>query len=469
MQPACRARLRQHRARRPGRHRRQGLPGARRAHRSLLGLRRDDPRPGDQRRPPRRRQRRRQRRRDADAAAVAAEAERQWVATFARDRADLGPAHAAEQAAREAANYATTRPLPVVIAELRTAWTAEQDALDQLERAEPRAAKLREIITAHATEERELVDLQRAAREARGAAIDADTRLQQTTADGRTATPTGSGRRCCATGTPNAPPPAPPPGPSPPGPGRLGQHRGRVADARQQLADWSRSGSPTCPPCPPSPHEVARFAGWWDNRPAHADAFDRYAHHRAAELHPEHDAATAAADAARTRAREAETACRDASQRHSLFQWRYGSLAHLPDPAAALADTERDIEPRPHPPRPRPRAAREAALRPGRPHRRTRPAHHRTRPLATRPRRHPTPQHRPEPTPHARAADTRGRARTTATARRPATPPTSSTNHPAPASACRPTGGRCRPRDSASAARKFAAAVPFGPSTCTYT
>ncbi len=36
-----------------------------------------------------------------------ADAREQWIATFDRDRADLGPAHAAEQAARDAANYAT--------------------------------------------------------------------------------------------------------------------------------------------------------------------------------------------------------------------------------------------------------------------------------------------------------------------------------------------------------------------------
>lgn len=278
----------------------------------------------------------------AGGAAALAEAERQWVATFARDRADLGPAHAAQQAAREAANYATTRPLPVVIAELHDAWTAEQDALDQLEHAEPRAAKLREIITARASEEHELAELRRSARDARGAAIAADTRLQQTTAqvnhdadriqkamlnDWDTQRPAAH----TAAQTIAA------------GPGRLGHHRGRVADARQHLADWSQFWQPYLPAMPTQPDEVARFAGRWDNRPAHADAFDHYAHQRATELHPEHEAATATADVARNRARETESAYKDASRIHAVFQWRYGSLAHLPDPAAALADTEHDI------------------------------------------------------------------------------------------------------------------------------
>ena len=44
-------------------------------------------------------------------AADLADARQQWTAVFARDRADLGPAHAAGLAAREAARYAQPRPL----------------------------------------------------------------------------------------------------------------------------------------------------------------------------------------------------------------------------------------------------------------------------------------------------------------------------------------------------------------------
>lgn len=39
------------------------------------------------------------------------EAREQWIAAFGRDRADLGPGHAAERAAQEADRYAPTRPL----------------------------------------------------------------------------------------------------------------------------------------------------------------------------------------------------------------------------------------------------------------------------------------------------------------------------------------------------------------------
>ncbi|WP_375504252.1 hypothetical protein [uncultured Jatrophihabitans sp.] len=48
-------------------------------------------------------------------------AREQWVATFARDRAGLGPAHAAQLAAKAAANYAQPRPVDDVVAELHSA------------------------------------------------------------------------------------------------------------------------------------------------------------------------------------------------------------------------------------------------------------------------------------------------------------------------------------------------------------
>jgi exodeoxyribonuclease V alpha subunit len=62
-----------------------------------------------------------------------AEARERWISVFGRDRADLGPGHAAQLAAAEAARYAQSRPLDQVLAELRKAWTVEQRCLDQLD------------------------------------------------------------------------------------------------------------------------------------------------------------------------------------------------------------------------------------------------------------------------------------------------------------------------------------------------
>jgi exodeoxyribonuclease V alpha subunit len=65
------------------------------------------------------------------------DARQQWVTAFARDRADLGPAHAARQAAREAAAYAKPRSLRDVIADLRQAWDNQADADRVLHRIRP--------------------------------------------------------------------------------------------------------------------------------------------------------------------------------------------------------------------------------------------------------------------------------------------------------------------------------------------
>ncbi len=66
-----------------------------------------------------------------------AEAREHWVAVFGRDRADLGPGHAAELAAADAARYAQPRPADEVLAGLQEAWTAEQRCLDRLAVLEP--------------------------------------------------------------------------------------------------------------------------------------------------------------------------------------------------------------------------------------------------------------------------------------------------------------------------------------------
>ena len=76
-----RAGLRLHRVRRPWRDRRLRTPDRRREHRRGVGVRRGDPRPPPQCRPP--------------VADSVDEARQQWVEVFNRDRADLGPGHAA--------------------------------------------------------------------------------------------------------------------------------------------------------------------------------------------------------------------------------------------------------------------------------------------------------------------------------------------------------------------------------------
>ena len=128
--------LRQHRARRAGRHRDRRAPGGRRAHRRRVGLRGDDPRPAGQHRPP--------------LAANVEEAREQWIAVFARDRADLGPAHAAQLAAAEAARYAPARPLEDVWRSCSAAWTGEQRCRDTVADLQLRREVLRATPEPHA-------------------------------------------------------------------------------------------------------------------------------------------------------------------------------------------------------------------------------------------------------------------------------------------------------------------------------
>ena len=87
---------------------------------------------------------------------------------FARDRADLGPAHAAQLAAAEAARYAQPRPLEQVLAELHAAWTDEQHDLQRLAALEPERDTLRQVVAIEAPHVGELANLAAARHHAAG-------------------------------------------------------------------------------------------------------------------------------------------------------------------------------------------------------------------------------------------------------------------------------------------------------------
>ena len=106
------------------------------------------------------------------------EARDQWIAVFARDRADLGPAHAAQLAAAEAARYATPRPVEQVLVDLQQAWTVEQRSLERLAVLEPWCAGLRQAMELQAAHGGELARLEDHARQAALAAEQATRRVQ---------------------------------------------------------------------------------------------------------------------------------------------------------------------------------------------------------------------------------------------------------------------------------------------------
>src|ERR1019366_5443632 len=70
----------------------------------------------------------------------------QWIEVFNRDRADLGPAHAARLAAQEAAPYATHRPLDAALSDLRDAWTQEHTLAHDLTAARGECDQLTQVV-----------------------------------------------------------------------------------------------------------------------------------------------------------------------------------------------------------------------------------------------------------------------------------------------------------------------------------
>ncbi|WP_422678028.1 hypothetical protein [Blastococcus brunescens] len=275
-------------------------------------------------------------------AADPAEAREQWLAVFARDRADLGPAHAARLAAAEAARYATPRPPEQALADLHSAWTAEQRCLDRLASDLPRRDGLREIValeSAHADRVAVLTDAYRQAgidgrhatarADASGAVVTAEIdRIRDTLLDGW-----DTGRdvaRDAALVVLD-------------GPGRLRLRRAAVNRAGEQLVDWADAWRPYLPAMPTDPQQIARLADRADDRPRLWTAFDSYARHHAEDAHPEHARLRATAATAQEIHRHAGAAVADARRQHEARLARFGPLAWTLDPAERLSDADRDI------------------------------------------------------------------------------------------------------------------------------
>jgi hypothetical protein len=275
-------------------------------------------------------------------AADADEAREQWIAVFARDRADLGPAHAAGLAAAEAARYAPSRPLAQVVADLYRAWTVEQNCLDRLAFWQPRHDQLREVVALEAPHFGELDRLKVAWERAAIAAEQAHQRAQASAA----AITTHADRlrddllhswdderqaaRAAAKVVLD-------------GPGRLGLRRAAVARAGEQLTDWAYRWRPHVPTLPSDVQQLAHTANWFDNRPALWHAFDTSARPAAEQAHPEHAGLHDAADAARQERDQAWSALTEAQRQRDQRLRRMGPAAWTPDPEARLTEMDRDI------------------------------------------------------------------------------------------------------------------------------
>jgi exodeoxyribonuclease V alpha subunit len=271
-----------------------------------------------------------------------AEAREHWVAVFGRDRADLGPSHAAELAAAEAARYALPRPVDEVLAGLQEAWTAEQRCLDRLTVQESLRDRLRTVVALEAGQADRLEALEAGHRQA---AADAEHARQQAEVSGAIVTAEADRIRDAllarwdaertaareAARTVLA------------GPGRLGLRRATVARAGQQLIDWADRWRPHLPELPADTHHIAQVAGWFDDRPAIWGAFDTVARRAAEGAHPEYAALRAAVHAAQHAHEQIRQALAEARRQRDEQLAGFGAVAWTPDLASRLADLDRNI------------------------------------------------------------------------------------------------------------------------------
>jgi exodeoxyribonuclease V alpha subunit len=271
-----------------------------------------------------------------------AEAREQWIAVFGRDRADLGPGHAAELAAREAAHYAGPRPLEQVLAELHQAWTAEQRCLDRLALLQPMRNRLREVVALHAGHADEVAALEtrcrtlslvaaRATRQVELSGITVTVHAERIRDDLlRRWDSDRDAARAAARVVLD-------------GPGRLRLRRAAVIRAGAQLSDWADRWRPQLPELPADPDRLAQVANRSDDRPRLAAAFDAAARYAAEQAHPEHAALRAAADAAQQAHERARRALAEAGRRRDHELDGFGALGRTPNPASRLAEFDRDI------------------------------------------------------------------------------------------------------------------------------
>ena len=265
----------------------------------------------------------------------------QWIEVFNRDRADLGPAHAARLAAQEAAQYATHRPLGAALSDLRDAWTQEHTLVKHLTAARHERGQLTQVVPLRAQHDAQVAAGRAIYEQARGHATQArehadqleavvgnDTfqlagRLHQEWDTGRPAARAAA--QTIAAGT-----------------GRIGQHRGAVRRASDHLQAWAQQWRPIVASLPTDTDQLAVLAAGHDD-PNLGQAITAYARTLAEDARPDHTPAQAAAQAARHTAARSLDAYDKTCTHYPAELADQGNLAYLPDPADRLAETKLDV------------------------------------------------------------------------------------------------------------------------------
>jgi hypothetical protein len=266
-------------------------------------------------------------------------AREQWVAVFARDRADLGPAHAADLAAAEAARYAPHRPVELALQELRDAWYDEADLAEQLARLEPIATAMVDVLQVVAERDATLPALREAYQQAQQTATAAAAVAERVEAE--VAAHAGDLAAALAREWDEQRPAATSAAQTlAAGLGRLGLHLPAVRRAGEDLFAWSVRWQPHLPAMPTRLEAITRFALWPDNPERLHDAFGDSARQTAEHARPDYPTAVAEHAAATARHNQARRAYHDARDHYGMQLWRHGNLGRLPDPAGYHDEVE---------------------------------------------------------------------------------------------------------------------------------
>ncbi|HEU4566667.1 MAG TPA: hypothetical protein VFR99_01455, partial [Marmoricola sp.] len=287
--------------------------------------------------------------REANTAHLVAEtvedARSQWVGAFARDRADLGPSHAAQLAELEADRYAPGRDADRVLIDLRQAWTAEQDARQVLTALVGRRDRLAAVLQVREANQQQLVPLGeeagRARRDAEQARARATSLEEAVDVDAERITATvrqqwreefPAARDAAETVRAGA--------------GRLGQRRGQVRRASVQLQEWAATWRPVLADLPTDPQAIAHAV----TNPLLTGAGHQfqqrlpdYARRVAEQARPELTQLRAHATGAAHRQQQAARAYREAALACSDRLAGYGRLGHVEDAEGLLAQAEQQI------------------------------------------------------------------------------------------------------------------------------
>jgi conjugative relaxase-like TrwC/TraI family protein len=269
-----------------------------------------------------------------------------WVGVMGRDRADLGPAHAATRAAEEMERYAPQRPVGVVLAKLKAAWTTQADLQARYDRLTSEREDLEAVIEIRKQYAPRHQELQAAARDGfeRWAAADAARKTLDATIATEQRDVIASLRREWRHDQSQAYRAA---AAMREGPGLLGIRRGQVRNARADLTAWAERWRPVLPDLSTEPdqirHQLDRTAAGPDeDRVRHA--ITSYAARYVEQAHPEAPLIRAEKIAAAQAADDAEAAL-SAFDNDFADQLRpYGRTALCSRPGEVLDEVRGELD-----------------------------------------------------------------------------------------------------------------------------